>query len=246
MKRHSNGNWYGGTPASLLVETVNSKMRDLVRQQFAQSGGDWTSFVFGNADFSITKQKIALIEEQVLATGYRFTSASLVSLRERPDAYKDTTGLRTEISTFSFEHSDALTGPVDEAGREQRGAGDNVVRHAADTNGIARYIRTSDQVIRYMQSGVPADTIAIVDDSGCTLTAPIIDQFKGVICAGGTVRSHLGILTREYGIPCLMNARISGIREGDRIEIETSATAKTAQDYQSGQARPARVWRLKP
>ena len=49
------------------------------------------------------------------------------------------------------------------------------------------------------------------------LTAPIIEQFAGVICAGGSVRSHLGILSREYGIPCLMNARVSGAtRAGER------------------------------
>ena len=31
------------------------------------------------------------------------------------------------------------------------------------------------------------------------------------------IRSHLGILTREYGIPCFMNSKISGIREGDIV-----------------------------
>lgn len=244
MKQHPKQNWYGGTPAFPLVETINDAVRALVRQRFAQSGDDWTSFVFGGADTAITRQDIERIEEQVLATGYRFASASLVSLRERPDAYKDSTGLGVELSAFSFEHHDAVVGPIDEAGREQRGTGDNVVRHAADISGIARYIRTSDQVIQYMQGGVPEDTIAIIDDSGCTLTAPIIDRFKGIICASGTVRSHLGILAREYGIPCLMNARISGIREGDRIEIEASAAAKTALDYQEGQDCSARVWRV--
>lgn len=244
MNRYTNENWYGGAPASLLVETIHGAIRDLVHRQVVQSGGDWTSFVSGGADSLITKQALARIEEQVLATGYRFTSASLTSLRDRPDVYKDTNGFGTEVSAFSFEHHDAIVGPIDDTGREQRGTGDNVVRHAADIVGIARYIRTSDQVIRYMQSGVPADTIAIIDDSGCTLTAPIIEQFSGIICAAGTVRSHLGILAREYGIPCLMNARISGIREGDRVAIEVSADARTAQDYQSGQDRAARVWRF--
>ena len=77
-----------------------------------------------------------------------------------------------------------------------------------------------------------------------TLTAPILEQFKGVICAGGTVRSHLGILTREYGIPCLMNAKISGIKEGDRVEIECTAAAKTAEAYQTGVEMTACVWRV--
>ena len=91
---------------------------------------------------------------------------------------------------------------------------------------------------------MPTDTVAIIDDSGGTLTAPILEQFKGVICAGGTVRSHLGILTREYGIPCVMNAKISGIREGDRVEIESTAPAKTAEAYQNGVEMTAKVWRL--
>src|SRR5262249_45604480 len=104
----------------------------------------------GSADSLITTQEIARIDERLLETGYRYTAASSVSLRDRPDAYKDTTGLRTDISTFSFEHPDAAVAPIDEAGREQRGTGDNVVKHAADISGVARYIRTSDQVIRYM------------------------------------------------------------------------------------------------
>ena len=99
--------------------------------------------------------------------------------------------------------------------------------------------------LELLTNGVPDETIAIIDDSGGTLTAPILERFKGVICAGGTVRSHLGILTREYGIPCLMNAKISGIREGDRVEIESTASAKTAEAYQTGVEMTARVWRVK-
>ena len=73
-----------------------------------------------------------------------------------------------------------------------------------------------------------------------------------MICAGGTVRSHLGILTREYGIPCVMNAKISGIKEGERVEIECTAPAKTTEAYQQGVemtavgALPPPAARLKP
>jgi signal transduction protein with GAF and PtsI domain len=66
-----------------------------------------------------------------------------------------------------------------------------------------------------------------------------------VICAGGTVRSHLGILTREWGVPCLMNAKISGIHDGDTVELEVTAAAKTAEAYQTGVEMTANVWRLK-
>jgi signal transduction protein with GAF and PtsI domain len=117
------------------------------------------------------------------------------------------------------------------------------VRYPANVVGVARYIRGNARVLADLADGVPPETIAVIDDSGGTLTAPSIEQFAGVVCAGGSVRSHLGIITREYGIPCLMNARVRGIRDGDRIEIEATAQARTAEDYQAGVERPARVWR---
>src|SRR5260370_406716 len=96
-----------------------------------------------------------------------------------------------------------------------------------------------------MPGDAQATAMAVMDDSGGTLTAPIIESFKGVICAGGSTRSHLGILTREYGVPCLMNAKISGIRNGDTVEIEVTAAAKTAEAYQKGVEMTANIWRLK-
>ncbi len=95
-----------------------------------------------------------------------------------------------------------------------------------------------------LANGVPQNTIAVIDDSGGTLTAPILEQFAGVICAGGTVRSHLGILTREYGIPCLMNSKVAGIRNGDRVELEVSGHAKTTEAYQTNTEMSVRVWKL--
>ena len=118
------------------------------------------------------------------------------------------------------------------------------MRHPRNARGRAIYIRTSERVIELLTAGVPDDAIAIIDDSGGTLTAPVLERFAGIACAGGTVRSHMGILAREYGIPCLMNAKISGIREGEQIEMETQADARTAESYQSGVEMPARIWRI--
>lgn len=233
---------YGRAPASPLVEAVQNSVRDLVRRRWAESGDDWSDFVFGSSERLVTKADIEAIEARILATGYRFAWSSILSQRDRPEAY--TSGDAGDNPDFSFEHPEAVTEAPDAEGRAQRGTGDNVVMRAKNTQGIALYVRTSERVVDLMKNGVPEDSIAIIDDSGGTLTAPILEKFKGVICAGGTVRSHLGILTREYGIPCLMNARISGIRNGDRVEIETSAAARTAESYQSGVEMPARVWKL--
>ena len=137
----------------------------------------------------------------------------MISVRERPDAYKARHGRRRGPQDFQLRASRGGRRAADEEGREQRGIGDNVVKYPNNLVGIARYIRSSERVLELLTARAFRPTpSAMIDDSGGTLTAPILEQFKGVICAGGTVRSHLGILTREYGIPCLMNAKISGIR----------------------------------
>ena len=237
---------YGEQPTRPRSSTpITRAIHDLIRRKLDEVGGDWASFVFDKSYDLIGAKEFAAIENKLLATGHRFDWSAMISVRERPDAYKPATGVGEDSKDFQFEHAEAVVAPADADGREQRGIGDNVVKYPKNLIGVARYIRSSERVLELARSdGVPADTVAIIDDSGGTLTAPILEQFKGVICAGGTVRSHLGILTREYGIPCLMNAKISGIKEGDRVEIECTAAAKTAEAYQTGVEMTAKVWRL--
>ncbi|MEM7466101.1 MAG: PEP-utilizing enzyme [Pseudomonadota bacterium] len=231
---------YGYQCEFSISEAYNSAVKDLVRKRFAAASCEWKDFVFGAGDDTITKEDMAAIEAQLLANGYRFEPSAISSSIERPEAYKDS-GLNQ--ANFSFEHPEAPTGEPDQSGKELRGEGDNVVPYPENLRGVARYVRTNDKVLEYLTNGVPENTIAIVDDSGGTLTAPILEQFSGVLCAGGTTRSHLAILTREYGIPCFMNVRLSGIKDEQMIEMETTARAKTGEDYASGADASANVWR---
>jgi phosphohistidine swiveling domain-containing protein len=231
---------YVKPPASPLVEATLNLVHDMVREKYNQSGMVWDEFVFSGADMMVAKDDMAAVEARILASGHRFDWSAAISAKERPEAYKAVDGV--EGADTGFVHPDAPSGDPDERGYALRGVGDNVVRHDQDVAGVARYIRSNDRVLAFLSDGVPPGTIAVIDDSGGTLTAPIIEQFAGVICAGGTVRSHLGILTREYNIPCVMNAKVAGIRDGDRVVIEASADAKTTEDYQQGLDRVARIW----
>ena len=236
---------YGDRPRSVVVEAFHNAVKDLVRRQLDQCRGDWGSFVFSRSYDLIGAGELAEIERKLLASGHRFQWSALISATERPDVYVPAIEAAAGASGPSFEHPEAVVVAPDSSGRSQRGIGDNVVKYPNDTTGIARYVHSSARVLDWLAEGVPADTIALIDDCGGTLTAPILEQFKGVICAGGTIRSHLGILTREYGIPCLMNAKVSGIKEGEPVEIESSAAAKTAEDYQQLTEATARIWRLR-
>lgn len=232
---------YAIPPVSPLVEATLSLVQDLVRRRLIEAGLDWNQFVSGGGEHHLTKGDFQAIEESLLASGHRFDWSAAISRKERPDAYKGDMG--GELETFSFSHPDAPN-EVSDGERTLCGFGDNVVCYGHNVIGIARYIRTNERVLQYLSEGVPKNTIAVIDDSGGTLTAPIIEQFVGIICAGGTIRSHLGILTREYGIPCFMNSKIRAIKDGDRVELEASASAKTTEDYQTGTQRVGRIWRL--
>lgn len=236
---------YGDGTPSAVVDAFHGATQTLIRERLETLGGDWTRLIQGNPASTYDAQLFQDVEQQLLDTGHRFDWSAAISPQERPEAYQPAAGVsEDDLKTFCFQHPEAPTGDSDGDGREQRGCGDNVVKYSDSLKGTARYVRSSQRVLQWLSDGVPENTVAVIDDSGGTLTAPILEQFKGVICAGGTVRSHLGILTREYGIPCVMNAKVDGIMEGDTVEVEVTAKAKTADDYQAGREVAARVWRL--
>lgn len=235
---------YGDESPSAVVASFHALIQAKVRERFAASGESWKDFVLGSSTNALSKEDFAQVEADLLAAGHKFDWSAAISPRERPEAYKPAAGTSdADLNTFCFKHPEAPVSEPDADGRELRGVGDNVVRYPQEISGTARYVRSTERVLDWLTNGVPDDTIAVIDDSGGTLTAPILGQFKGVICAGGTVRSHLGILTREYGIPCLMNAKVNGIMEGDKVVIEANAKAKTAEDYQARRDVTAKVWR---
>lgn len=227
---------YAQPPLSPLVEATLELIHDAVLAR-AEGGNSAT-----DPGAPLPREDFVAVEARILGSGHRFAWSAQISRRERPEAYE--AGGDSAQKAAGFNHPAAPHGEVEADGRAVRGVGDNVVRRERDVSGTAKYIRTSAEVLDLITNGVAPHTIAVIDDSGGTLTAPVIEKFAGVICAGGTVRSHLGILTREYNIPCLMNAKVAGIQDGDRVCIEASAAAKTTEDYQQNVERTARIWVL--
>jgi hypothetical protein len=199
-----------------VVEFFHAAVRALVAERFAASGKTWEEAVH-DPELELTRADFERIEADLLATGYLFEASAQVSAVEAPHKYKPEAVV-----------ADSGAQPVDELGRPIVGTGDNVFRAKSDVIGTARFISTVDVVMEMLMGGVPEESVAIIDDSGGTLTAPILDGFAGVVCMGGTVRSHLGILTREYGIPCLMAAELDGLKDGDRVAVEYSSPATKA------------------
>lgn len=217
---------WGGEAMNPTVEFFHSAIRKVVAERLAASGKTWEEAVV-DPSLELTREDFVRIEADMLATGYRFEASAQVSAVEEPDKYKP-------------EAAIANTGqqPRDEQGRLVVGTGDNVFQARGDVTGTARLISTVDVVMDMLVNGVPENTIAVIDDSGGTLTAPILEGFAGVVCMGGTIRSHLGILTREYNIPCLMAADLDGLQEGDTVLVEYSKPTADAYAARDAAARP--------
>jgi signal transduction protein with GAF and PtsI domain len=95
---------------------------------------------------------------------------------------------------------------------------------AADpVRGAWRKLTSPDDVLELMDTTAEG-VVACVADAGATFLAPIFDELAAVVCLSGTPLSHIGIVSREYQVPCVMAATLtSEPADGDQVEIDCSA-----------------------
>jgi phosphohistidine swiveling domain-containing protein len=128
--------------------------------------------------------------------------------------------------------------PATELGSGVIGDGDNVFE-SEDVAGTVMVVRHVFEVDELMSEGVPEGTIGVLDDAGGTMTAPILPDFAGVVCLAGSVRSHLAIIAREFGVPTLMGVRLSRpLVPGERIIACYSAAAQSVDAYFGEDIKP--------
>lgn len=103
---------------------------------------------------------------------------------------------------------------------KQVGAGLNVFEHEA-VEGRAKWLGTPQDVIEFVTSGEdPAGVIVIARGGTTTFVAPALSAgVGGVLTLQGGVESHLGITSREFGIPCIVSVSFTEGEESDRGEL---------------------------
>jgi signal transduction protein with GAF and PtsI domain len=93
---------------------------------------------------------------------------------------------------------------------------------AAVVRGTWRMLSSPDDVLDLMDTPVD-DIVACVQDAGATFLAPIFDDLTAVVCLSGTPLSHIGIVSREYQVPCVMGTELSmPVADGDAVEVDCS------------------------
>ena len=97
--------------------------------------------------------------------------------------------------------------------------------------GTWRVMEGPDDVLDLMDNGAEG-VIVMVRDAGATFLSPIFHELAGVVCTGGTMRSHIGIVSREFQVPCIMGLVLSNGEpdNGSEIELDCSGVDGVLRD----------------
>lgn len=170
-----------------------------------------------------------VVEAYKAEVGRPLLASAEVSVTEDPDLY---------VLKSAWEAAQAARTDLGELPPGVIGMGDNVFQ-AQDVTGKVITLREVAVVQHFMEHGVPEGSIGIIDDSGGTLTAPVLADFDGIVCRAGTVRSHLAILAREFNVPTVMGAVFARPPvDGETITVSYSVQSQNADAYHGGKVNP--------
>ena len=101
------------------------------------------------------------------------------------------------------------------------------VFETAPVQGTWRRLSSPDDVLALMDTTAEG-VVACVADAGATFLAPIFDELTAVVCLSGTPLSHIGIVSREYQVPCVMAATLNEEpSDGDTVELDCTTDPGT-------------------
>jgi signal transduction protein with GAF and PtsI domain len=94
---------------------------------------------------------------------------------------------------------------------------------APAVGGTLKIMEGPDDVLTLMDTGADG-VIALVRDAGATFLAPLYHELAGIVCTSGTPRSHIGIVSREFQVPCAMAVAFGAGEpvDGSSIELDCS------------------------
>jgi phosphoenolpyruvate synthase/pyruvate phosphate dikinase len=75
-----------------------------------------------------------------------------------------------------------------------------------EVTGELVYVKTIKDVIDLFDKAT--GKICLVDDAGITTLGPILSDLSATICTTGGAGSHLAIISREFGLPCIMGIKM--------------------------------------
>lgn len=105
-------------------------------------------------------------------------------------------------------------------GRRSVGEGFTVFEDAEPVHGVTRWLDSPEDVVAFVDEEDVENTIVIARGGTTTfLTPALVAGIKGIVTLQGAPTSHLGIISREYGIPCLMSVAFTEGEPTSRGEL---------------------------
>ena len=109
---------------------------------------------------------------------------------------------------------------------QELGRGEKVFDHPP-VQGTLRHLDSPDDVLALLDTGADG-VVALVRDAGATFLAPLYHELAAVICTSGTRRSHIGIVSREFQLPCVMTAAFTNSEPADGALVEVDCSGPEA------------------
>jgi phosphohistidine swiveling domain-containing protein len=83
-----------------------------------------------------------------------------------------------------------------------------------------------DQVLALMRRSDLEEVILLTATASATSVVPLLAKVRGIVCRSGGMTSHLAIVSREFGLPCIVGAEIDepGALEGRRVRLGADGT----------------------
>ena len=101
-------------------------------------------------------------------------------------------------------------------------------------SGALRVLESPEDVLELMDTGAQG-VVALVHDAGATFLAPIFHELTGVLCTGGTPRSHIGIV--EPRVPGAVRDGLHASRTASRRRVAVVEVDCSSADGEPGVVR---------
>lgn len=105
-----------------------------------------------------------------------------------------------------------------------------LVASGAGCEGVIRRAAEVTEVLALMKEPDLSETILLTESATATAVVPLLSRVRGLVCTSGGITSHLAIVSREFGLPCVMAAPVDDptALEGVRVVVEADGTVRHA------------------
>jgi phosphohistidine swiveling domain-containing protein len=96
--------------------------------------------------------------------------------------------------------------------------------------GTLRRADDVQQVFGLMKRDDLSEVILLTATASATAVVPLLAKVRGVVCRSGGLTSHLAIVSREFGLPCIVGAEIEDPEgaDGQRVVLGDDGTITLA------------------